>query len=32
MKKSIDCYLWMNSDWAYLGADRLAAIDRKSVV
>jgi 2-hydroxychromene-2-carboxylate isomerase len=29
MKKSIDCYLWMNSDWAYLGADRLAALAQR---
>jgi len=29
MNKSIDCYLWMNSDWAYLGADRLDALARR---
>lgn len=29
MAKSIDCYLWMNSDWAYLGADRLDALARR---
>lgn len=26
MNPAIDCYLWMNSDWAYLGADRLEAL------
>lgn len=26
MSPTIDCYLWMNSDWAYLGADRLEAL------
>ncbi|WP_198087772.1 2-hydroxychromene-2-carboxylate isomerase [Variovorax sp. E3] len=29
MSESIDCYLWMNSDWAYLGADRLDALARR---
>ena len=24
--KTIDYYFWMNSDWAYLGADRLEAL------
>ena len=29
----IDYYFWMNSDWAYLGADRLEALaDRRGVV
>lgn len=27
--KSIDYYFWINSDWAYLGADRLEAIVRR---
>lgn len=27
--RQIDCYLWMNSDWAYLGADRLDALARR---
>ncbi|ALL68344.1 2-hydroxychromene-2-carboxylate isomerase [Paraburkholderia caribensis MBA4] len=27
--KRIDYYFWINSDWAYLGADRLEAIARK---
>ena len=27
--KTIDCYFWMNSDWAYLGADRLEALARR---
>lgn len=26
MSPTIDCYFWMNSDWAYLGADRLEAL------
>jgi len=26
MIPTIDCYLWLNSDWAYLGADRLEAL------
>lgn len=26
MSPTIDCYLWLNSDWAYLGADRLEAL------
>lgn len=25
----IDYYFWMNSDWAYLGADRLLALSRR---
>lgn len=29
MTTTIDCYLWMNSDWAYLGADRLASLARR---
>ncbi|MDV2117780.1 2-hydroxychromene-2-carboxylate isomerase [Alcaligenes faecalis] len=28
----IDYYFWMNSDWAYLGADRLEAIARQQNV
>ena len=24
--KTIDYYFWLNSDWAYLGADRLEAL------
>lgn len=27
--KTIDYYFWMNSDWAYLGADRLEALARR---
>ncbi len=27
--KTIDYYFWLNSDWAYLGADRLARIAEK---
>lgn len=27
--KSIDYFFWINSDWAYLGADRLAALARR---
>jgi len=29
MSNSIDYYFWMNSDWAYLGADRLEQIATK---
>ncbi len=28
----IDYYFWMNSDWAYLGADRLDALARRQGV
>jgi len=28
----IDCYLWMNSDWAYLGADRLVDLASRQAV
>ncbi|MCY1212583.1 2-hydroxychromene-2-carboxylate isomerase [compost metagenome] len=27
--KTIDYYFWMNSDWAYLGADRLEALAQR---
>jgi len=29
MERVIDCHLWLNSDWAYLGADRLEALARR---
>lgn len=29
MSKTIDYYFWLNSDWAYLGADRLDAIGQR---
>ncbi len=29
MDKWIDCYMWMNSDWAYLGADRLCSLAQR---
>lgn len=33
MKRSpIDYYFWMNSDWAYLGADRLEALAQRQAV
>ena len=30
--RHIDYYFWLNSDWAYLGADRLAALARRQRV
>lgn len=29
MVKAIDYYFWLNSDWAYLGADRLESIGQR---
>jgi len=32
IKAHIDYYFWMNSDWAYLGADRLEALARRQEI